>query len=132
MGDDAVRIAFDSFADSHQPHLRKLRELILDEAARLDLPGGVEETLKWGEPSYLPGKARVGTAIRLGSFDKEHVALYVNCQTTLVERYRALFGDRLSYSKNRAVRFGISEPLPQEAVRVCARMALHYHLDKKG
>jgi len=126
-----VEQAFADFPASHQAHLTKLRELVLDTADELDLPGGVEETLKWGEPSYLPVKPKIGSAVRVSGFDDQNVALYFNCQTLLVEHFRAAFGDRLNYSKNRAVVFNIAEPLPEDAIKHCARAALCYHLDKK-
>jgi len=127
----AVRRAFDSFPESHRDLSMRIRELIFDVAESLDLRGGLEETLKWGEPSYLPSKPRIGSAVRIGKFDEHRVALYFNCQTTLVESFRSIFGERLSFSKNRAVLFEISQPLPEGEIRVCARMALHYHLDRK-
>lgn len=41
----------------------RLRQLALDTAAELAEVGDVEETLKWGEPSYV---SRTGSTIRLG------------------------------------------------------------------
>ncbi|MEO1068585.1 MAG: DUF1801 domain-containing protein [Cyanobacteria bacterium J06638_6] len=126
-----VNQAFEAFPASHRGHLLQLREWILDVASELDATGGVEETLKWGDPSYLPLKPRVGTTVRLGVFDDDTVALYVHCQTTLVETFRLRFGDQLSYSKHRAVLFDITKPLPEPEIRACVRMALCYHLDKR-
>lgn len=126
----AVRDAYAAFSPTHQACLTRLRELILDTADALDLPGGIEESLKWGEPSYVPVKPKTGSAVRTGVFDDNTCALYFNCQTMLVENIRATFGDQLAYSKNRAVLFDISTPLPEEVIRTCAAMALRYHLDK--
>ena len=126
----SVRDAYEALPEPKQAHLLKLRELVLDVADSLPLPGGVEETLKWGEPSYLPIKPKLGSTVRIGSFDETHVALYFNCQTMLVENFRTLFGDKLKYSKNRAVLFDIGIPLPEQEIRMCTAMALRYHIDK--
>jgi hypothetical protein len=126
-----VNQVFEAFPASHRGHLLQLRAWILDVASELDATGGVEETLKWGEPSYLPLRPRVGTTVRLGVFDRDTVALYVHCQTTLIETFRRRFSNERSYSKNRAVLFDIAKPLPEPEIRACVRMALYYHLDKR-
>lgn len=126
-----VEAVFLSFPKSHRDHLFDLRELILDTVDSLELPDGVEETLKWGQPSYLPRKRQVGSTVRLGKFDDQRVGLYFNCQTMLVESFRSMFGDELIYSKNRAVLFHLNEPLPEKRIADCTRMALTYHLDKR-
>ena len=125
-----VHAAFDAFPVSHRDQALRLRELVLDVAHTLDVTGGIEETLKWGQPSYLPRKPRIGSTVRVGVYDERTVALYFNCQTMLVERFRSTFGDVLTYSKNRAVLFDVSTPLPDNEIRQCVRMALRYHLDK--
>ena len=127
----AIQQAYSSFPESQQKYLMALRALVLDVAEALELPGGIEEAMKWGQPSYLPVKPRIGTTVRIGSFDEQNVALYFNCQTMLVETFRALFGDSLSYSKNRAVLLNTSISLPDQEIRLCVKMALRYHLDKK-
>lgn len=126
-----VEAVFLSYPKFHKDHLFDLRELILDTADALELPDGIEETLKWGQPSYLPRKRQVGSTVRLGKFDDQRVGLYFNCQTMLVESFRSMFGDELTYSKNRAVLFHLNEPLPEKLIADCTRMALTYHLDKR-
>ena len=126
----AVEAVFSEYPVRHKSHLLRLREVILDTADSLELPEGVEETLKWGEPSYLPKKRQVGSTVRLGKFDEDNVGLYFNCQTMLVESFRSMYGDELAYSKNRAVLFNLNEPLPEKIIITCTRMALRYHLDK--
>lgn len=127
----AVEECISSYPESHQRQLLQLRELVFQVAEELQATGGIEETLKWGQPSYLPMKPRVGSTVRLGRFDDTHVALYFHCQTTLVESFRSLFGNEFKYSKYRAVLFGVNEPLPEEAIKICLRMALYYHYNKR-
>ena len=72
--------------------------------------GELEETLKWGEPSYLTTESKSGTTIRIDWKPKHpnQYAMYVNCKTTLVDTYRSLFPE-LTYEKNRAIIFGIND-----------------------
>lgn len=128
----AVEAVFLEYPEPHKSHLIEIRELILDTADTLELPDGIEETLKWGEPSYLPRKPRVGSTVRIGKFDDNNVGLYFNCQTMLVESFRSMYGDELAYSKNRAVLFNLNEPLPKKIIQACSRKALRYHLDKRS
>lgn len=126
-----VRAVFADFSAAHQSQLLGLRELILDTAATLGQIGELEETLKWGQPSYLPVKPRVGTTVRLGVFNDNHTAMYFHCQSMLVERFRSTFGNELKYEKNRAILLDVAKPLPENQLKQCVRHALCYHLDKK-
>lgn len=126
----AIAAAFARFDDKPRAALLQMREWILEEGERL--PNGIDETLKWGEPSYLGRKKRIGTTVRLGAPTSTTVALYVSCQTTLVATFQELLGDAVSYEGKRAVTFDLGRPLPKDAVKLCARMAFHYHLDKRA
>ena len=46
-----VKDKFKTYPSHIRPKVKHLRKLILDTAKELDLPE-LEETLKWGEPSY--------------------------------------------------------------------------------
>lgn len=109
-----------------------LRQLILDVAANVDGVGELEETLKWGEPSYLTSTSKSGTTIRIDwkSKSPQYYALYINCNTTLVDTFRSLFPNELRCEGNRAIVFDVGQPLPEQALRVCIALALRYHLDK--
>ena len=115
---------------------QKLRELsaIIRKTARelapLQEQGGIEETLKWGQQSFLPKRRGIGTTIRIDQANDQEVALYVHCQTTLVDTYRSLFSE-LKFEGNRVVLFPIDKPLPKETIRVCVTEALLYHHNKK-
>ncbi len=97
---------------------------------QLNERGGVVETTKWGQVSFLPARARIGTTVRVDQHDDQHVALYVHCQTNLVDLYKTLFPE-LKYSGNRAVLFDITRPLPKNEIKVCVEAALLYHLNKR-
>ena len=85
------------------------------------------ETLKWGQPAYLPPK-RMGTTIRLGT-QGGTPALFVHCQTDLVGRWRTLFPTEFAYDGNRAVL--IPDDAPEPALAHIIAMALTYHRDKR-
>ena len=125
-----VRKAYEQLPVSHKLYAYQLRELVWDCVDDMNLGCEITETLKWGVPSYLPEKPRVGSTVRIDRFDDDHVALYFNCQSMLVEGFRTTFGDDVTYSKNRAVLFNLSDPLPESIVKTCVTRAFRYHLDK--
>ena len=116
------------------PQLRdrlvELRQLILETASEDPSIGPLEETLKWGEPAFLTNATKAGTTIRINRHAKDDrkYAIYVHCQTDLVDRYRQLYGGLLAFDGSRAVVFDIDKALPIKAVKHCIAMALTYHL----
>jgi hypothetical protein len=129
--DTEVKAVFDAYKPEYRKPLLQLREWTFDIARNTSGVGPLEETLKWQQPSYLTTQTKAGSTVRMDWFDDEDIALFFNCQTTLVESFRTMFGDELSYSKNRAVILPIQDTLPEESVRQCLEMALTYHLRKK-
>ncbi|GAB5554716.1 MAG: DUF1801 domain-containing protein [Saprospiraceae bacterium] len=117
-----------SYPPLAQKKLLGLRNLILEAATELNI-SSIEETLKWGEPSYLVKK---GSTIRMDWKAKapQQYALYFNCNTSLVETFRMLYGDLFRYEKNRALLFDLNTPIPRTELKACLKMALQYHLLK--
>jgi hypothetical protein len=78
-----VAEAFAAIPPGLRPKLAALRRLILDIAAKTEGVGDLDETLKWGQPSYLTHKTKSGTTIRIGAIkgSDQLYALFVNCQT---------------------------------------------------
>ena len=60
-----VASVFNSYPQKIRTKLLILRQLILDTAASIEVVGEIEETLKWGEPSYLTPKTKSGSTIRI-------------------------------------------------------------------
>ncbi len=60
--DPRVAEKFDSYPSKVQKKLNAIRKLILDTAKKDDSILEIEETLKWGEPSYLVKK---GSTLRM-------------------------------------------------------------------
>ncbi|CCN34355.1 conserved hypothetical protein [Vibrio nigripulchritudo SO65] len=123
--DEQIQGVFDQFPKSVKEHLLQVRTLIFSVAEEHQL-GSVEETLKWGQPSYM---VKTGSTVRLG-FDRndpQTYCVYFHCQTTLVETFRELYGDEMEYQGNRAIVFRIDKPLAEPQLRHCLYLALNYH-----
>jgi hypothetical protein len=125
----AVAQTFATYPPEMRSKLLALRELILRTAASTDGVGDIEETLKWGEPAYLTAASGSGSTVRIAwkKARPTEYALYFNCQTTLVETFRALFPDDFRFEGNRAIVFNASDAVPTDALVFCIAAALTYH-----
>lgn len=133
INDKQIAAVFDRYPQEVRTQLLALREVILETAAETEGVGRLEEALRWGEPSYLTSESGSGTTIRISTVRDEarKYAMYVNCQTTLVDTYRQIYPDLFEYVGSRAVVFDIDKEFPQDALRHCIALALRYKLDKK-
>lgn len=127
-----VKHKFETYPDRVREKLLYLREMILDVASNTAGVGEIEETLKWGEPSYLTSASKSGTTIRIAWKETAptHYALYVNCKTTLIDSYNSLFPDTFTFEGNRAIVLSVNQQLPEDELRVCIQMALLYYKSK--
>ncbi len=132
--DPKVSRLFSAYPAPVRSKLLKLRELIFSTAKRTPGVGTLEETLKWGQPSYLTTETKSGSTIRLDAIPAMpgNYALYVNCQTTLVETFKEKFGPTFRYEGNRALIFSAADKIPEPELRECIALALTYHSKKKG
>ncbi len=114
--------------------LLELRQLIFDTAAATSGVGALEETLRWGEPSYLTTQSKSGSMVRIHwkPSDGDSVGMYFHCQTNLVSTFRALYPTELRFEGNRSLRFERGAALPIDALRHCIASALTYHLDRRS
>ena len=128
-----VAVVFDAYADDIWPALLLLRRLILQTATETDGVGVLEETLRWGQPSYLTTKSKSGSMIRIDRVKSApgQYALYVHYQTSLIEMFKERYPHALRYDGNRAILFDVSDEPPEEALRHCIAMALTYRLRKR-
>jgi len=125
----AIARAFDAFPSAPKRKLLQVRRLIYSVAEKNPVIGPVSETLKWGQPSYVPQKPRTGTAMRLGWNEEtpDEIHLFVHCQTTLIDTYRTLIGDELTFEGNRAIVVPLKPALPKAALQLCIDAAFTYH-----
>lgn len=115
------------FARYPDPMSQKLlRQLVLDTATGAEGVGALEESLKWGEPSYL---AKDGSTIRMDWKEKSphEYALYFNCNTSLVDTFKVFYGHLLTFEGKRAIVFHVTDQLPVDALKHCISLALRYH-----
>ena len=119
-----VAKVFENYPPTFPEKLRQLRQLIITAAEEIGIPE-LEETLKWGQPSYL---AKKGSTIRLGwKKSNNHYAIYFKCTSKLVPTFKEIYGDLFKYEKNRAIEFELSDEVPVAALKQCIVMALQYH-----
>lgn len=124
--DPKVVTKFQSYPCEIGEKLIFLRKLILETASELTSIAEIEETLKWGEPSYLVKK---GSTIRIAWKAKkpEQYGIYFKCTSKLVASFKELYGDRFTYEDNRAIIFTVDEEIPKDELKVCISLALKYH-----
>ena len=110
--------------------LEVLRKLIIETANEIEHIKEIEETLKWGEPSYLVKK---GSTIRIDWKEKNpnQYGIYFKCTSKLVHTFRKVYGDLFRYEKNRAILFKLNDNLPTNELKNCISAALKYHLIKE-
>ena len=130
--DANVKVVFDAYPLKLRTPLLKLRELILSTSAETDGVGKLTETLKWGEPAYLPTKSGIGTTIRINALKgaRDRYAMFVNCRTTLVAEFRELYGEAFAFEGKRALILSVGTKVPEKALRHCIALALTYHARK--
>ena len=129
--DAAVAAVLDGYPTAVRERLLRLREVIIETAAVTAGVGALQETLKWGQVSYLTPESGSGTTVRI-DVDKAsgQPAIYVNCQTNLVEGYREVYPEAFAYQGTRAVVIG--EKPDEAALRHVIAQALTYHARKKA
>lgn len=132
FSDESVKAVFEAYPPAIGGTLRGLRGLIFEAAEEIGTCGALTETLKWGQPAYLPAKPRTGTTLRIDALKEPRcgVAMYVHCQTTLVDDFKQLYPDLFTFEGNRAMVFEDGAELPRDELKHCIALALTYHLNK--
>ncbi len=122
---DVARV-FDSYPVEIRKRMIYLRRLVLDAASETEGVNGLEETLKWGEPSYL---TKGGSTVRIDWKDRapDQYAMYFNCNTPLIETFKEIYGDTFTFEGKRAIVFGETDKLPVDQLKHCVSTALTYH-----
>lgn len=109
----------------------QLKALIHQVAASTPEIGPLEESLKWGEQSFTPAKRNIGSSVRIQPRANGDAALMFICHTNLVDEFRQLYPEALTYEGNRAIVLsGEGEP-DRQALSHCIALALTYKLRKK-
>ena len=121
-----VELVFNNYPDSVRSKMFDLRKLVIETAKEIDGITKLEETLKWGEPSYL---TKNGSTLRMDwkAKNPEQYALYFKCTSRLVETFRLVFNNTLKYEGNRAIVFQLDDEIPTDIIKQCIKSTLTYH-----
>src|SRR6202790_4245176 len=132
FSDPAVDAVFGAYPRPLQSKLLALRRLIFDTAKATEGVGALQETLKWGQPSYLTPETKSGSTIRIDQVKSaaNQYAVYFHCQTDLVATFRELYPTEFSYGGNRSILLNAADDVAEPALRHCVALALTYHLNK--
>ena len=129
----AIEAIFMAYPKPVRTKLLALRRLIFDTAKSTNGVGPLEETLKWGQPSYLTSKTRSGSTVRIDHVKSvaNQYAVYFHCQTDLVATFRELYPREFRYGGNRSILFSTDDVIDEPALRHCLALVLTYHLSRR-
>jgi len=127
-----VKERFDAYPNHVRRKMMTLRQLIFDTASDIEGVGELEETLKWGEPSYVTSQTKSGSTVRIDWKPRQPdaYAMYFICSTNLVSTFREIYSDQLAFEGNRSIVFNLNDEIHTDAVSHCVAMALTYHINK--
>ncbi|MBM1106327.1 DUF1801 domain-containing protein [Aurantibacter crassamenti] len=130
ISDPKVKSVFDKYPATVLPQMNRLRALILESASEIESLQTIEETLKWGEPSYL---TKHGSTLRMDWKAKspDQYAMYFKCTSKLVTTFKTIFKDKFIYEGTRAIVFKLNDKVPEKEMKQCIKMALTYHKIKQ-
>ncbi|WP_297794360.1 DUF1801 domain-containing protein [uncultured Eudoraea sp.] len=121
-----VELVFTNYPDLVRSKMLALRELVIETAREIEVVTELEETLRWGEPSYL---TKNGSTLRMDWKSKkpDQYAMYFKCTSRLVETFKLIFKDNFTFEGNRAIIFRIDDKIPKDDLKLCITAALTYH-----
>lgn len=121
-----VEAVFNSYPESVKKQMLHLRELVINTASKIEVLDKLEETLKWGEPSYV---TKHGSTLRMDWKAKtpEQYAIYFQCTSRLVSTFKTIYKNELNFEGNRAIIFKLNDDIPETELSHCITLALTYH-----
>jgi hypothetical protein len=126
ISDPRVESVFTNYPDHIRPKMLNLRRLVLEVAEESDDIDKLEETLKWGEPSYL---TKIGSTVRVDWKAKspDQYAVYFKCTSKLVPAFKKVYQKVFNFEGNRAIIFNSDEKIPEPELKKCVHASLTYH-----
>jgi hypothetical protein len=120
-----VKRVFANYPEKVRGKMQYLRELVI-ETAREEGIEELEETLKWGEPSFI---TKGGSTLRMDWKEKspDQYAMYFQCTSRLVDTFRRVFDRKFQYEGNRAIVFQLNQRIPGPELKKCIKATLTYH-----
>jgi len=124
--DPRVNAVFANYPDFVRDKLQHLRELVIETAEETEGVTSLEETLKWGEPSFV---TKNGSTLRMDWKEKtpDHYAMYFQCTSRLIDTFRLVFDEKFQYEGKRAIVFQINQKIPELELKECIKASLIYH-----
>lgn len=121
-----VEAIFNNYPDTVKDKMLALRKIVMETAQEIEGITRLEETLKWGEPSYL---TNIGSTIRMDWKPRspDQYAMYFQCTSKLVETFRVVFDNAFELEGKRAIVFDLEDEIPEVELRYCIKAALSYH-----
>ncbi len=120
-----VEEVYANYPDIVRDKMQQLRELVIETAEETEGITNLEETLKWGEPSFV---TKGGSTLRIDWKQKEpnQYAIYFQCTSRLVDTFRMVFGDTFQFEGERAIIFQLNQKIPIWELKECIKAALTY------
>jgi hypothetical protein len=121
-----VEKVFQNYPDFVRQKMLALRMIVLETANEIDGISEIEETLKWGEPSYL---VKNGSTLRMDWKSKtpNQYAMYFKCTSRLVETFKIIYHKNFEFEGKRAIIFQLNDEIPIIELKSCIKAALTYH-----
>ena len=121
-----VELIFRNYPEFVRDKMLILRELVIETAEEIDGLNMIEETLKWGEPSYLTSN---GSTLRMDWKSKtpDQYAIYFKCTSRLAETFQKVFKNTFHFEGKRAIVFKIEDIIPRAELKDCIKATLTYH-----
>lgn len=117
---------FNSYPKTVKKQMLFLRELVFKSASKIEDLSKLEETLKWGEPSYV---TKHGSTLRMDwkSKNPNQYAIYFQCTSSLVSTFKIIYKSTFKFEGNRAIVFNLNEKIPVKELQHCIILTLTYH-----
>ncbi|MCG2430694.1 DUF1801 domain-containing protein [Aequorivita xiaoshiensis] len=121
-----VEEVFQNYPEKVKQQMYSLRELVINTASNIKEIDKLEETLRWGEPSYI---TKFGSTLRIDWKPKtpNQYAIYFKCTSKLVPTFKTLYKNEFNFEGNRAICFKLDEEIPRDELKQCISMAMMYH-----
>ena len=129
-----VAEVFGSYPSKIRSKMRDLRAIIIKAATTIEGVGQLEETLKWGEPSYSTILSKSGSTLRIDwkKTEPDNISIFFTCTTDLIPLIKQrLNNGKLQYKGNREILLKADTEFPVYELQLCIGLALTYHLNKK-
>ena len=124
--DPRVNEVFALYPEEVRDKMQFLRALVIETAKEMEDVDELEQTLKWGEPSFV---TKNGSTLRMDwkKRSPDQYAMYFQCTSRLVETFRIVFEEQLRFEGKRAIILDLEEEVPVKEIKACIKASLNYH-----